>query len=858
MEMERGNRQVRVPVEELLEDGGSSDADLPTSPRKLPYIIPLAVLAIGCAAVAAYCIMPASTLETEREEAIAGVNAMGPPLPLQPPSVSELRKLGKSSRHVATASEEVADQFHPAVCAGTALQSAFTVAGLSIKVASAVRECTMANYEPYVPGADNTRRLDAKLPAGPGLPNDAELPAELPAPPKLLSRDALEGLAKSLGENEHNPGGTSYNVTEFDLSLENVNLPVRQSWTFEGWFYLYSSTGVLVDTREDIKSSSQKSRGMVAMLANGSHVLLASDGSSTGVARSNGKDAVPVNEWVHLAWQVSQGQVFFFTDGKLAGRAPAPEQLKQLSSVQRLMLAQGVEESKASKLHGFLTNVRFSKGSIYDPADDAKPKTVLELTPKTMFLLKDGYSDVVSGRRMHIRGWGSHNGYESRENKTGTPDLRFLASPNYFQLTHLSAAYGPDYYWAGSPDPVGTEPELPAWCGRTILTIIKDAMIIASNVEEQMELCPKEETEFYGMKCAKGVTRTIAHASNAGKYFAEFAVRGCDQRFDTGYAGCADRMEGAAWELDGLGTELNDVAVWCVPQEPDSAPATNIGACIGEIMSSMGYASSAGMYLGDGLDFKCPSAYHPQQRAELEQTGVQRRRNNWQKATTGCSYDSMAFVRTLFISASKAVRAGGSCGAKNTLCGQNVLLSAAAFAGIGQIASDLWKYCIPNQKCCEFDKTAKTVDCTSCGNSKDRQKIIATNVKNDGKCGRYSGSTAKLIGSSLAFAGEGAETCDDPNSARDACAAMIPFVIASFGYFAENAARNYYECPYYKSQDLYQCGQDQSKIGEAIEKASSSMAAAVINCGSLVGADGEVPITRLVGMVHPPRRFFIV
>jgi len=501
--------------------------------------------------------------------------------------------------------------------------------------------------------------------------------------------------------------------------------------------------------------------------------------------------------------------------------------------------------------------VRFSREAVYNPEDDVKPATSLELTPKTLFLLKDGYADMVSGRSLHIRGWGSSQGYESGERVKNRTDLRFLAGPSYFDLTHLSPAYGPDYYWAGSPAPRGTEPELPAWCARTVLTIVKDAMTVASNVEEQMLLCPKEEMDFYGMKCAKAVTRTIRSVANAGKYFAEFEVRGCDQRFSDGYAGCASRMEGAAWELDALGTELNDVGVFCIPDPPKTTPSVNIGACIGEVMSSMGYASSSGMYLGDGVDFKCPSALHKKQYLELKKTQNNRRRwNDYNDAQVRCSYDGTAMARSLFISASKAVRAGGSCAGKNTLCGENVLLSAAAFTGVAQIASELIKYCVPNQKCCEFDKTNKKVDCSSCANSQDRQKIVATNVKNDGKCGRYSGSTAKLVGAALAMAAEGAETCDAPNSAQDACSAMIPFIIASFGYFAENAARNYYECPYYESQNLYQCGQDQSKIGEAIEKASQSMAAAVINCGSLGGS--EVPATRLVGMVHPPRRFFIV
>lgn len=52
------------------------------------------------------------------------------------------RQLGKNELHVATVKEEVKDLFNPAVCAGQSLQAAMTLAGLSIKVAGAMKSAT--------------------------------------------------------------------------------------------------------------------------------------------------------------------------------------------------------------------------------------------------------------------------------------------------------------------------------------------------------------------------------------------------------------------------------------------------------------------------------------------------------------------------------------------------------------------------------------------------------------------------------------------------------------------------------------------------------------------------------------------
>jgi hypothetical protein len=341
-----------------------------------------------------------------------------------------------------------------------------------------------------------------------------------------------------------------------------------------------------------------------------------------------------------------------------------------------------------------------------------------------------------------------------------------------------------------------------------------------------------QDKAINGIKCASAATKAIRAAANAAKYMAEFPVRGCNQKWSAGYYKCGERLEGASWEYDSLGTNLGETIEFCqtseheVPKGQDDKPL-NFGSCVGKVMSSAGYTSTAGLYLASGVDFDCPSALTHKEYKGLVMTKNDPGYNEYNKAEDTCGQEAVGFVRTMFLASTKAVRAGGSCAGVNTVCAQNALLSAAAFAGIGQVGAILYDKCQKPETCCNYEKDVKKVVC-NCDNAQ-RQELWALNRKMSGECGRYAGSMAKLMASAFSFAMEAQEACSDGSDVPAACGSMITFAIASLGYFAENAARNYYECPFYKEEDLYQCGQDQSKIGEAVHAFIASIAAAVIN-----------------------------
>ncbi|CAE7449748.1 unnamed protein product [Symbiodinium necroappetens] len=262
------------------------------------------------------------------------------------------------------------------------------------------------------------------------------------------------------------------------------------------------------------------------------------------------------------------------------------------------------------------------------------------------------------------------------------------------------------------------------------------------------------------------------------------------------------------------------------------------GRCAGEVASSAGYASTAGLYVASAGGYDCPAAVTPKQK----KAAFKASKNPWtykrltKQLTPGdlfrtdCAIESLAFTRMIFLSGAKATSAGQHCsGPSKTVCPRNIFLSLAAFAGVGEVSSLLHKWCLAPTSCCRYIKSDYVCSCGAV----ERQKAWKENRLRVGKCARFAGSTAKLIGSAVTFAAEAFHACGDDASLPAVCSSMVTFAIASLGYFAENAARSHYECPYYMGQNLYQCGQDQSRLASAVQLFASATAAAVINCGAL-------------------------
>jgi len=806
------------------------------------------------------------------------------------PKTAAMRNLGLNELRLPTVEEEVIDEFHPAVCAGQSLQAAITLAGLSIKVGAAMRECNWWFYRP--PWADRknpitgkTEQVDKGVPAitnrrlklkdgkrHPLLRMEESLRkplSKLPSTPGLdKMRSQLRNMSKVWGENYGDNFNdfkktheTAYNVTEYDLSLDNMSFELGDEWTLEGWHYFLANAGVIWDTRTRLGNTTMS--GLAVVLSNsGSIALMVQPRGGTPFAHTC-PNPVPLKTWVHVALQRRGSFLDFLLNGTQVCTMPTPAELDNLEPQTMVRIGRAANNDTDSSLHALISNMRLSGKAFYHKST-SEPARHLDVHPKTHFLLHGGYLDQVSMRPLLISGHGLLEGVVNH----GGPTRKLKHPP----MRGLQLNVFPDQDRAlpgGLPEKWGPQAgRRSAYCARTVLTIIKDAGTIASAIENDLVVCA--EAKLVGHECAKGATRAIRSAANAAKYMAELPVRGCNQQWFRGYYKCGERLEGASWELDALGTELGETVEACNDfdldirhiRRKDSPIDTdyNWGACAGEVASSAGYASTAGMYLATAVGFDCPSALPLDKKKAAQDAALEppyafpRGYTPLEESKDLCAQESLGFARTLFLSGTKAARAGGSCSNTGTVCSQNILLAMAAFAGIGQVGAIVHDKCLPLRKCCGYDRDQEDFVCNC--EPTERQLVWADNREIQGECGRYSGSMSKLIGSGTAYIAESLEACDATNALPAACGSMIAFMVASLGYFAENAARNHYECPFYMFQNLYQCGQDQSKLGEAIERFAAATAAAVINCGAIAGT--QRPDLRLVGMVHPPRRFFMV
>jgi len=299
------------------------------------------------------------------------------------------------------------------------------------------------------------------------------------------------------------------------------------------------------------------------------------------------------------------------------------------------------------------------------------------------------------------------------------------------------------------------------------------------------------------------------------------------------------------------------------------------------------------MYAGTGAEFSCPS-YEKWKRLQrkLDYSGnasdnqteeafenMQKRYDTFdtpyyderrlrpvlkRKGTLGfnlemdCALDYEGFARTIFLAGNKAARAGGSCSGLKTACAQNLMLAAAALSNLAEEATLLHKFCLPTKRCCKFNFGQKRVVC-ACSEA-DLQEVNAYNLRHQSACAKYSQGVAKSVGAGATFITESLESCrnSDKNSAKTGCASMIPFALGSWAFFGEWSSELGLKCPKTMYQALYSCGVQFQLMGNALDQAAQTTAAAVINCR---GAEhGWVEYTsniRAIGAIGAHRRFFI-
>lgn len=715
----------------------------------------------------------------------------------------------------------VKKDFGPAVCAGHATQAAFAMSAAGVATADANRVCNAVNYNPYDPygGRRLSQSLKQNLSELPSLQSLAGILHSMA--PEAEDRQMLDigGLHHAFPQmGKGGTGQTAYNMTELDMYL-SVNFTLDKSWTLEGWFYVYDG-GVVLDTGEDALNSS--SVGLQAWILDNRSMALA----ARGVMVSSGNSIVTIARWTHLAWQLNDSALQFFIDGVPAGAAPPATPFENLGPQTRIQLAQSVDTREKEKFRGLMTNMRVSSAAVYAPGLEFLPEHALHLGQSTSFLLKNSFIDVVSGKEVGVRiaGQGQHERVDERHSTR-------MLTPGF-----------PNGLWGGEPGKVGPIGKKDALCARAILIVIKQVGAIATLVSGNMAVC--QDKSIVGQPCAVAVSASVNFAANIGRFLAGLGTL-CPPKWRKGYFGCARQLEGASWSFDGFGKSLGNAATKCSDSAklPPNPQNINYGACVGEVASSAGYMSSAGLYLDTAANIDCPSSFTPLELGKFLQKPYEQQT----PLLSQCAGDSTAFVRTLMLGANKAAKAGGACSGLHTFCAQNVLLAAAAFSNLAEEAALAHKVCFPKLKSCP------TSSCTVA----EMQTINADNALQQAQCAQFSSGMAKSVSAGAAFISESYQACENDYSAKAGCASMIPYTMAAWSFFAEFTTRLHVWCDYSKAQNLYACAVQIMIMGQALDQAAQSTAAAVINCAAMTATDGfKNGAKRLVGLVQPHRRFF--
>lgn len=362
---------------------------------------------------------------------------------------------------------------------------------------------------------------------------------------------------------------------------------------------------------------------------------------------------------------------------------------------------------------------------------------------------------------------------------------------------------------------------LPAFCTRTILTIVRDVDQVADFITGAAQTCKPIKNNQTA--CARSIEGAIFAGTNVGRFGAEMRID-CDQAVIKvgGFFACADRLEALAWNLDALASSISRSAQKCVP--PSALPANfGAGACTGEISAAAAYIASGSLYLATAVDTNCKSI-RPEQLAKLQKSPEQLR-----ALQARCARDSLAFVRMLGLAGTMAAEASGHCGNLNTDCGASIGYAATALSGAGQAAAEMARFCNPPTECCFVNRTTFKFEC-HCDEAAQLEKLRFVYFS---QCARFTASMVKLLSVTAGMATQANAQCNSQKLATNSCGTMVSSAIAGFGFLAENIARTTVDCKDQRGQpfDNFGCGQRIGFIGDSVDTSSRTIGAAVANCG---------------------------
>jgi len=348
-------------------------------------------------------------------------------------------------------------------------------------------------------------------------------------------------------------------------------------------------------------------------------------------------------------------------------------------------------------------------------------------------------------------------------------------------------------------------------CARDTLFLVQAVAATSARVSSAVGLCPDDKTNVHRAPCAANILNSILYLTEIGGSINEMILVCIPGK---PFFECAFWLEEIAWDIAAAGKFLSGAVKAC---DPDFRISTkpklkkslyDYGWCVGEVFGTMGYVGATSLHLTSAVRFNCPKAselmlkkgnrLNPE---ELEEIRISR---------AECARDSAAFVRTLFLAATKATRTASHCGGKPTRCPKDLLRASSAFAAVAEAAAEISRFC--------------TVASEFRDDEPDEERKVRK-----GECAVFTGGMVKMMGIAASFTTDATGSCIDTHFAGTRCGGAISRAVAALASMAEFWAEVHVACDL--EEDWFICGEALRNQGKSIRVFVLATASAALNCG---------------------------
>lgn len=355
----------------------------------------------------------------------------------------------------------------------------------------------------------------------------------------------------------------------------------------------------------------------------------------------------------------------------------------------------------------------------------------------------------------------------------------------------------------------GSSANQQATCARDIFALYRAIFTVATLLSKSVHVCGVNTGKQLDTDCSTGVLAANKGIGALGQLCSQLQTH-CTGT-NPNYMSCEGRVESIAWNANSFSDSVS-FSVYSCTHLADRHPHYCPGACVGNVIATLGYLGASGLALSQATITDC-------------------NRTSASYSKLNCAEDISSFVRTMFLAASFADRAAGHCSDNVTMCGHDITRSASAFAAVAQAGAMV-------DQACNLPQMSQS----------DKER-----------CSASSSTLVKELAVAVAYIMDASNSCSKTAFATTACGSATVKALASFAYLVEQASLAAGDCPGIgdasNAANRYSCGQDIQHMGDASFMATSALGQAALNC--MVVAEKGAEARPVVSPLQLGRRFWV-